>query len=73
MLRSRFVGIIFLLSIAIPSLVLAQDAGRLTSASNVRLRSEPVDSAGVVVTVPLGTALVVQLKIRGRASLLSQV
>ena len=58
MLRSRFVGIIFLLSIAIPSLVLAQDAGRLTSASNVRLRSEPVDSAGVVVTVPLGTALV---------------
>ena len=58
MLRFRPVVILFLFSIAIPSLVLAQDAGRLTSASNVRLRSEPVDSAGVVVTVPLGTPLV---------------
>jgi hypothetical protein len=58
MLRSRRVVITFLTAILLPSLVLAQDAGRLTSASNVRLRSEPVETAAVVVAVPLGTSLV---------------
>jgi hypothetical protein len=45
-------------ALLLPSLVLAQDAGRLTSASNVRVRTEPVESATVVVTLPLGTSLV---------------
>lgn len=45
-------------ALILPSLVLAQDAGRFTSASNVRVRTEPVDSAAVVVTLPLGTSLV---------------
>jgi hypothetical protein len=45
-------------SLILPSLVFAQDAGRLTAASNVRVRAEPVESAAVVVTLPLGTSLV---------------
>jgi hypothetical protein len=48
----------FSFAILLPSFVLAQDAGRLTSASNVRLRTEPGETATVVVAVPLGTALV---------------
>ena len=67
--RFRIV-ITVLIAILLPSLVLAQSAplradsstagqaGRLTSASNVRLRSEPVESAPVVVSLPLGTPLV---------------
>ena len=39
-------------------LVSAQEPTRLTSASNVRLRASPSDSAAVVATLPLGTELV---------------
>ena len=39
-------------------LVPAQEPTRITSASNVRLRATPSDSAAVVATLPLGTELV---------------
>lgn len=58
MLRSRLVVVACVVSILPPSLVVAQDAGRLTSASNARLRSDPGESGAVVATLPLGTALV---------------
>jgi hypothetical protein len=39
-------------------LVSAQEATRITSASNVRLRATPSDGAAVIATLPLGTELV---------------
>ena len=45
----------------------AQDASRLTTASNVRLRAMPDDAAAVVASVPLGTELV-QLDTGGDAA-----
>lgn len=58
MLRFRRAAVTLSCAVLLPSLVFAQDAGRMTSASNVRLRAEPVESAAVVVAVPLGTSLV---------------
>ena len=46
---------------------LAQEASRLTTASNVRLRATPDDTAAVVASVPLGTELL-QLDTGGPAA-----
>jgi hypothetical protein len=54
---SRRVAVTSLSLVLFSSLLIAQDAGRFTSASNVRVRTEPSDSAAVVVAVPLGTPL----------------
>ena len=56
-MRSFPSALIFLL-VCSATTTLAQDASRLTTASNVRLRATPDDAAAVVASVPLGTELV---------------
>ena len=47
-----------LLAAAISVVLLSQEPSRLIVASNVRLRSAPIETADVVAGVPLGTVLV---------------